>query len=113
MGSGLFRSDDLYSLGLRYTDAENSDISSVILRARAPVGDRLQLNPRLRMDFRRGDDVDDQRRLIPSLFSTYRLTKGTSLELDLGLEFSRTELGMGGNQDDRFFYLSAGYRHDF
>jgi len=113
MGSGLIKSGDLFSVGLRYTDAERADITSLLLRARAPVNERLQIDPRLRLDLRDGDDGDDRRRLIPSLFTTYRLSKRTSLELDLGLEFSRTEFDMGDKQDDRFFYLSAGYRHDF
>ncbi len=113
MGTSLFKTGDLYSAGLRYTDAERMDITSVLLRARVPVRERWQLTPRLRMDFRDRDDGNDQRRLIPSLFTRYRLTKRTSLELDAGVEFSRTDEDLGGDRDDRFFYLSAGYRHDF
>ena len=113
MGTGLFNPRDLYSAGVRYTDAERMDITSVLLRARVPVRERWQVTPRLRIDFRDRDDGNDQRMLIPSLFTSYRLTKRTSLELDAGIEFSRTDEDLGGHRDDRFFYLSAGYRHDF
>lgn len=113
VGNGLFRSGDLFSAGLRYTQAEHMDITSVLLRGRVPVNDRLQLTPRLRLDFRDRDDGGSQRRLLPSLFTSYRLTRRTALELDLGVEFSRIEAEQGEDRDDRFLYLSAGYRHDF
>jgi hypothetical protein len=113
MGTGLFKTGDLYSAGLRYTDADRMDITSVLLRARLPLPVRWQITPQLRVDFRDRDDGNDQRMLIPSLFTRYRLTKRTSLELDAGVEFSRIDEDLGGDRDDRFFYLSAGYRHDF
>lgn len=113
MGNGLFKSGDMYSAGLRYTDAEHMDITSVLLRARIPFDERWRLTPRLRFDFRDRDDGDNQRRLLPSLFATYRLTKRTSLEFDIGAEFSHTDRKEGRDLDDRFLYLSAGYRHDF
>ena len=113
VGNDLVKSGDLFSAGLRYTDAERMDITSVLLRGRVPVNDRLRLTPQLRLDYRDRDDGSSQRRLIPSLFTTYRLTKGTSLELDIGVEFSHLDSDGSGDRDDRFLYLSAGYRHDF
>ena len=113
VGNDLFRSGDLLSVGLRYTDAERMDITSVLLRGRVPVNERLRLTPQLRVDWRDRDDGDSQRRVLPSLFTTYRLTKRTSLELDVGVEFSHFDRDEGDDQDDRFLYLSAGYRHDF
>mgnify|MGYP001821807324 CR=1 FL=1 len=112
-GNSLFKSGDMFSAGLRYTDAERMDATSVLLRGRVPVNDRLRLTPRLRLDFRDRDNGTSQRRLLPSLFTTYRVTKQTSLELEIGAEFSRTEYDHGDAQDDRFLYLRAGYRHDF
>ena len=113
MGNGLFKAADMYSAGLRYTDAERMDVTSVLLRARIPVAERWRLSPRLRLDFRDRDDGDDQRRLLPSLFATYRLSRNTSLEFDIGAEFARTDRDEGDDLDDRFLFLRAGYRHDF
>ena len=113
IGNDLFKPGDLLSAGLRYTDAERMDITSLLLRGRIPVNERLRLTPRLRLDFRDRDDGDSQRRVLPSLFTTYRLGKRTSLEIDIGAEFSHFDRTEGEDQDDRFFYLSAGYRYDF
>ncbi len=113
IGNGLFSPGDLFSAGLRYTDGENVNITSVQLRTRIPVDDKLRLNPRLRLDLLDRDDGNKQYRALPSLFATYRLNRQTSLELDVGVEFSRTEHDFGGDLDDRFLYLRAGYRRDF
>lgn len=113
VGNDLFRSGDLFSAGLRYTDAERMDVTSVLLRGRVPINERLRLTPQLRLDYRDRDDGGSQRRLLPSLFTTYRLGKRTSLELDIGLEFSHFDGDGVDDQDDRFLYLSAGYRYDF
>ncbi|MGB5450897.1 MAG: tetratricopeptide repeat protein [Sedimenticolaceae bacterium] len=113
VGNDLLKTGDMFSAGLRYTDAERMDITGVLLRGRVPVNERLRLTPQLRLEYRDRDDGGTQRRILPSMYSTYRLTKRASLELDIGLEFSHFNDAGGGDQDDRFLYLSAGYRYDF
>lgn len=114
MGSSLFRPGDLYTAGLRYADSDSLRLTSLLLRTRFPVRDRWRLTPRLRFDFRDRNDDADQWRVTPRLFATYRLYKKTSLEFDLGMEFSRTDELLNQDElDEQFYYLSLGYRHDF
>ena len=113
IGSSLFRPGDMYTAGLRYTDAERMDIHSLLLGARLPLDERWRLSPRLRFDMRQRDDGNDQQIVLPSLLTTYRIGKSTSLEVDAGVEFSNTDRVFADAQDDRFIYLRAGYRHDF
>ena len=89
------------------------DINTLMLRARLPVGQRWRLSPRLRFDLRQRDNGDDQRIVLPSMLATYQVGRNTSLELDAGVEFSRTDREFADEQDDRFTYLRAGYRYDF
>ena len=52
VGNSLIKPGDMFSAGLRYTDAERMNLSSLQLRARIPVRERWQTTPRLRVDYR-------------------------------------------------------------
>jgi len=113
MGTSLFKTGDYYSAGLRYTDGERIDSLALLLRGRVPLGADWQLTPRLRLDRRERDGSGDQWLVNPSLQARYRLSRKTSIELDLGYEWSRSEQRFGDDVNERFYYLSLGYRHDF
>ena len=114
MGRGLFKPRDFYSIGLRYADSDRQSTTSLLLRGRVPLKDRLQITPRLRFDYRDRDRDGDQWQISPSLFTTYRLSKKTSLELDIGYEYKRMDDDLGGGDlDEHYYFMSLGYRHDF
>ena len=112
-GNGLFKPRDFYSAGLRYADSDRQSVTSLLFRARIPVQDRLQVTPRLRFDYRDRDQGGNQWQISPSLFTTYRITKKTSLELNIGLEYRQMDDELEDDVDEQYYYLSLGYRHDF
>ena len=114
VANNLYTAGDVSTIGLRYSDSDRVDTTSILFRTRVPVKDRWLLTPRLRLDARNRDSAGDQWRVMPSLFTTYRINKRVMLEMDLGLEYNQTdEYKDSPEQDDRFYYLNLGYRYDF
>lgn len=114
MGNSLFKPRDLYSAGLRYADSDRLSTTSLLFRARIPLQDRWQLTPKLRFDYRDRNEDGNQWQASPSLFTTYRLSKKTSLEFNLGMEFRQMDDNPDEeDMDEQYYFFNLGYRHDF
>jgi len=112
-GSSLITSGDIAIVGLRYTNTESSNTSSVNLNTRYPIGRTWRVNPRVRFDFRRNErDGTDQWTTSPSLRLEYRALRRVQFEVEASGEWSTRHLTVDTERTSAFF-LSAGYRIDF
>ncbi len=111
-GSDLFRKGDITTFMLRYNDLAAVDILSLDVNSRFPVDDRLRVEPRLGIDYRRGSSTTvDSLSLRPNLRADYRWRRHIGFDAELGFVWT-DELGAGsGSSLDIAFEL--GYRIDF
>ena len=81
--------------------------------ARYPLIDSLKVNPRLRLGYRTGDTTDlEEFSVLPSVLFNYYVTRDTSLELEVGAQWTDSrQNGVEENTTDLFF--TVGYRYDF
>jgi outer membrane scaffolding protein for murein synthesis (MipA/OmpV family) len=100
-------------LGLRYATAQDVKTYVADLSARYPVSDKLALNPRLRLGYRK-DDVAQWEELsaVPSLRLDYQWTRDWNLELEGGAKIAR-KLQAGTQDDQSEVFVTVGYRYDF
>lgn len=113
IGSNLVKSGDITILGLRYTDTDDRDISSLTFNTRYPFTRDLRINPRMTVDYRqnRNDDTD-QLIYRPSLRLSYQARRRLRLEAEVGGEYSDREI-VDGSEQDRSYFFNLGYRSDF
>ena len=111
-GSELFRRRDITTFILRYNALAAVDILGLDINSRFPVDDRLRLEPRLGIDYRRGSSTTvDSLSLRPNLRADYAWRRHIAFDAELGLVWT-DELGSGGGSSlDLAFEL--GYRIDF
>jgi hypothetical protein len=112
-GSGMFKEGDVGIIGFRYSDATSNDRYTVQLNTRYPVDQALRVGPRLRFDYRKNKDNDDQSvAAIPSIRLNYQWSRDIQFELELGGEWARTTTN--GEVDTTLGYLVfVGHRVDF
>jgi tetratricopeptide (TPR) repeat protein len=112
-GSSLITDGDIAIVGLRYTNTESSNTSSLNLNTRYPINHAWRVNPRVRFDFRRNErDGTDQWTTSPSLRLEYRAMRRVQFEVEGSGEWSTRHLSTDTERTSAFF-LSAGYRLDF
>ena len=113
IGSNLMREGDITILGLRFTDATTSDITSLSINTRYPVTRSFRVNPRFQVDFRK-NSTDNTEQLIyrPSAKVTYSIKRRLRLEAEVGGEWSDREIVSGSTKSNSYFF-SLGYRADF
>jgi len=113
IGSNLIKTGDITILGVRYSDTENSGITSLFLNTRYPFNSDLRINPRFRIDYRDNrNDGTDQIIYRPSMLLAYQLRRRLRLEAEFGGEYSDREV-VDGSQKDASYYINIGYRSDF
>jgi len=112
-GSSLISDGDIAIIGLRYTNTESSNTSSVNLNTRYPIGRKWRVNPRVREDYRQDErNGTDQWITAPSLRLEYRALRRVQFEVEASGEWSTRHLSTATERTSAFF-LSAGYRVDF
>jgi len=113
VGSGVFGSRDVSIVSLRYGESESFDISQLTWDARFPIGQRLRLNPRLRLSSWRGRPAGRTRETISPSFRLLLNTRNHyRLEVEIGAnQFVRTDTN--GEQESSGYFLNLGYRADF
>jgi hypothetical protein len=113
IGSGLFGTGDVNVFNLRYGESENFKISQLSWDARFRIGQRMRLNPRLRLaawesllDGRRRETIG------PSFRFLFNSRKHYRLEFEVGKDqFTRTDVDSTQIASD--YYINLGYRMDF
>jgi len=113
IANSLIYTNDIMIMGYRYSDTLNSDTHSTSLNWRINVDRKLRLNPRMRLDYRKDKDSEDDRWLFRPFFRIdYRLKKWMKLEFDFGYEWLEESFA-GEVQRSTGYFLSLGYRVQF
>jgi hypothetical protein len=110
--SSLFLAGDVQSFALRVQQGGFADVLSLGLGSRWPVGGPWRLMVRARVDQRRlAIDGSTQWLYLPSL-RLDRATRNSTLEIEVGTELVRRDVGAAAQRADRLFF-SLGYRLSF
>jgi tetratricopeptide (TPR) repeat protein len=112
VSSSLFREGDVGILSLRYATSDSSDIYTMSLDTRFPIGRNWRINPRLRVDYREIlSDMSTQLTYTPGLRLQYRMGRRGRIELDAGKRFSSRDMtNTDVNQDQESYFISLGYQ---
>ncbi len=113
IGSNLIKENDITILGLRYSDTNSTDTSSVLINHRYPVSRELRLNPRFRVDFRENRNNNSEQWIYaPSIQVDYVWRKKYRFEVETGGEWSERQLTTS-SEDTVSYFIYLGYRADF
>jgi hypothetical protein len=109
----LLFDNDIMILGARYSDTYRSDTLSFTGNWRINVSREFRINPRIRLDYRKDKEDDDNRTLVrPFIRLDYRFKKWIKFEFDLGYEWLQDTFS-DQSQTTTGYFLSAGYRAQF
>lgn len=113
IGSGLIKSGDISSIGVRYADTQYRDVYSFTVNSRYPFHADLSLSPRMRVDYRENKILTgDQWRFLPGLRVEYRFGRNWRFEIDGEYRYADKELeGIADGKDG--YAVSLGFRYDF
>jgi len=113
VASGLFTEGDVAIIGVRYSVSDTTDVYSLNLDTRFPIGRTWRINPRLRVDYRQiQSDQSTQWNLTPGLRIQFRPGRHWRIELEGGQQFSRRSMQNDDlDRQSRFVYL--GYQYFF
>ena len=110
IASSLFKEGDVTMFGVRYSESESSQVTSLTLDSRFPVGARWRVNPRLRVDYRKiRSDSSDEWLYTPGVRIQYRRSRMLRVELEAGKQFSQREL-IGTDIDRESYFINLGYQ---
>ncbi len=113
VASSLFREGDVTMFGVRYSESESSQVTSLTLDSRFPIGARWRINPRLRADYRKiTSDSSDEWLFTPGVRLQYRRSRMLRVELEAGKQFSQREL-VGTDIDRESYFINLGYQMFF
>jgi len=113
IGSSVFIPDDQVSLGLRFSHSDDNNLYVLDSSMRAPVSEKLSLQPRLRVGYRDfTDGPGTETFLIPSVNARYRIDRSLSLQMDAGARWSREDTPTTITRENEFF-LTAGVTKSF
>ena len=113
VASGLFTEGDVGIIGLRYSVSDSTDVYSLNLDTRFPIGRMWRINPRLRIDYREIlADQSTQWNYTPGIRIQFRPGRRWRVDLEAGQQFSRREMATSDlDRKARFVYL--GYQYFF
>jgi tetratricopeptide (TPR) repeat protein len=110
IASSVFKEGDSTMIGLRYSDSNSAQVSSLTIDSRYPVGKRWRINPRLRIDQRQIlSDSSDEWQVTPGLRVQYRHNRKFRVEFEAGKRFSQRTLETS-ELDRESYFLSLGYQ---
>jgi hypothetical protein len=113
VGSALFGGGDVSVFNLRYGESDEFTTAQLTWDLRLPIGQRLRLNPRLRLGVWEGMLTNRRRETItPSLRLLWNTARHYRVELEVG-EDSVLRTDSGGEQDAVGRFFNLGYRADF
>jgi hypothetical protein len=109
--SSMFTEGDVGIVGLRYAISESTNVYSVNLDTRFPIGRSWRINPRLRVDYREiKSDSSTQWIYTPSLRVQYRMGRRLRLEFQGGKQFSQREMTTT-DLDRESYFVNIGYQY--
>jgi hypothetical protein len=110
VASSLMTQGDVSIFGLRYADSGRTDVWSLNLDTRFPLGRSWRINPRLRVDYRQ-IKTDSSNELIytPGLRLQYRWRRKVRLEFEAGKQFANRKFADTDMKRESYF-ISFGYQ---
>jgi tetratricopeptide (TPR) repeat protein len=110
VSSGMFVEGDVAILGFRYSVSDTTDVYSINLDSRFPIGRSWRINPRLRVDYREiSSDQSTQWIYSPSLRLQFRVGRRWRFELETGMQFSERDMETT-NMDRQSNFVHLGYQ---
>ena len=113
VASSLFTEGDVGIMGFRYSVSDSTDVYSINLDSRFPLGRAWRINPRLRVDYREiRSDQSTQWIYTPALRVQFRPGRHWRLELEAGKQFSRRDMALSDqDRESNFIYIGYQYFH--
>lgn len=113
IGSSLLKDGDIAILGVRYSDTDSYNITSLNLNTRYPVKRNWRINLRLQFDYRTNNQSSGTQSTIrPSFRMDYRWKRRVRFEFEVGGEWSNENLSDQTDKTSAYFF-NIGYRADF
>jgi tetratricopeptide (TPR) repeat protein len=110
VASSLFTEGDVGIIGLRYAVSNSTDVYSINLDSRFPIGRAWRINPRLRVDYREiRSDQSTQWIYTPALRIQFRPGRHWRVDLEAGKRFSRRDMALT-DQDRESNFIYIGYQ---
>jgi hypothetical protein len=113
IGSNLFKEGDTSILGARFSDLDQTDITSLLVNTSYPVGPDLRISPTAQFDYFDNDDGTTDWTVFPQMRLTYLVKSRLQIELQSGFEWSLLGNTAGGHFQFHDYFVSLGYRYDF
>jgi hypothetical protein len=110
--SRLVNDRDTLLVGVRYTQADSYDSSSLTLAHRLPLGQTWRFDARLRYDQRDSDSGEKLTKMLPSVRVEYRPNKAVETQLEVGGEVWDYS-GTTNNDSYTRWLVNLGYRLQF
>jgi tetratricopeptide (TPR) repeat protein len=113
VASSLFTEGDVGIFGFRYSQSDTTDVYSINLDSRFPIGRTWRINPRLRVDYREiRSDQSTQWTYTPAVRIQFRPGRHWRLELEAGKQYSRRDMVLSDqDRESNFIYLGYQYFH--
>jgi hypothetical protein len=113
IGSNLIQDGDMYIAALRYSQMLTSDMWVLDFNTRYPLTNDFRISPRLRFGYRTGNGTDlKEYTVLPSILVDYYWNKNLNLELDIGVQWTRTDQ-LPIRSTDTELFMTVGARYDF
>jgi len=113
IGNGLFKAGDTTILSGRFGHTQTARDVQLGINTRYPLTRNWRINPYVQFNRRNDRDDSDQRDVLrAALKMDYRWGRSILLDMQLGYDSTREELG-GVSQSSSAFFYYLGYRWDF
>jgi hypothetical protein len=110
VASSLLKEGDVTLLRLRYSDSTSASTYSFNLDTRYPIGRRIRLNPRIRVDYREmNSDLSTQWILTPGIRMQYRRSQRFRFDLEAGKQFMTRDSDVIEEERESYF-VNIGYQ---
>jgi tetratricopeptide (TPR) repeat protein len=110
VASSLLKEGDVTIFGVRYSDSETANVTSLTVDSRYPIGKSWRINPRLRVDRRETlADSSEEWLYTPGIRVQYRRSQRFRVELEAGKQIARRD-SVNANMDRESFFFNLGYQ---
>ena len=113
LGRSIFIDNDISIFGIRYSDLNNSTITSTYTNLRLPLWPKWRINPRFRIDFRENNNGTDQWTFSPRVQAQYRPGRNIFFELETGALLYDQNTALGESEQFQIYFFYLGYRYIF
>ena len=111
--SSLLREGDVAMIGLRYSNSDTTQVISLNIDTRFPIGRKFRINPRLRVDRREiMQDSSHEWLYTPGLRMQYRWNRKFRFEMEAGKQFAQRD-SPNVDMDRESYFINVGYQAFF